>query len=498
MKCYIYCRKSTDTEDKQILSLDSQESELLSLATSLGLEVVGILKESRSAKEPGRPVYNAMLDDITKGKADGIICWKIDRLTRNPVDGGRLQWLLLQGNIKAIYTPGRTFYPTDNVMMLSIEQAMATQYLRDLSENVKRGNRAKLERGEWPNHAPFGYKNDKATKTIRIDRKVRPIIERIFELYSTGQYSIQGVADRLYAEGFRAPRGAKVAKSKIESILRNPFYFGLMERDEKYYPGNHKPIISRELFEKAKAVLEQSTRPKKQKHEFPLRGLLRCASCSCMYTATLKKGHEYYYCTNGKNICSAHKKYLRAEPATELVAQALEKVRFDDEIIEIMYEAARERHASQYSYLDAVRKRLQGQLEALDKREDQAFEDSASGLLRRELYERKMIDIRKQRTVILQELKGLSLKDQLLTLEPTKTAFDTAKTARNRFLEASPEARQRIASEILWNLRVKDGEIEEIQFKAPFDVMANAPKRGQLVELVAVWDDVGTGLTISL
>ena len=258
-----------------------------------------------------------------------------------------------------------------------------------------------------------------------------------------------------------------------------------MYRDGKYYPGNHKPIITKELFEKAQAVLNQSSRPKTRKLQFPLRGLLQCAICGCLYTAALKKGHEYYYCTNGKGIRPAHTKYLRAEPATELVAQALEKVRFDDEIIEIMYEAARERHQTQYSYTDAVRGRLQWQLEALEKQEMKAFDDSSSGLLSPELYERKMRDIQKQRTMILEEMKSLESKNPLSTLEPTKNAFIQARTARNRFLKATPEARQRIASEILWNLQVKDGEIEEIQFKAPFAVMADAPKKGEVAELLA-------------
>lgn len=165
MKYILYCRKSTDTEDRQVLSLESQENEMIQLAQRENLEIVSTLRESRSAKEPDRPLFNEMLRMIKDGEADAILCWKIDRLTRNPVDGGQIQWLLQKGLIQEIRTFERTYLPSDNVMMMNIEQAMANQYIRDLSTNVKRGNRAKLERGEWPNHAPFGYVNDKATKT---------------------------------------------------------------------------------------------------------------------------------------------------------------------------------------------------------------------------------------------------------------------------------------------------------------------------------------------
>ena len=104
MRYIIYCRKSTDTDDKQVLSLESQQNELKRIVERDNLQVVDILTESRSAKAPGRPFFDQMLNLIEKGKADAILCWKVDRLTRNPVDGGKLQWLLQNGKIKEIKT----------------------------------------------------------------------------------------------------------------------------------------------------------------------------------------------------------------------------------------------------------------------------------------------------------------------------------------------------------------------------------------------------------
>src|ERR1035437_1537396 len=188
MKYILYCRKSTDTEDKQVLSLESQEKELTDLAEDRNLEIVQILTEKKSAKAPGRPIFNEMMAAISGGKADAILCWKIDRLTRNPVDGGRIQWLLQNNKIKCIQTFEKSYFPNDNVLLMSIEQAMANQYIRDLSVNVKRGNREKLSRGEWNNKAPFGYLNDKVNKTIIVDPIKSKHVKRIFELYITGVY----------------------------------------------------------------------------------------------------------------------------------------------------------------------------------------------------------------------------------------------------------------------------------------------------------------------
>lgn len=487
MKYILYCRKSTDTEDKQVLSLDSQETELLALAKNLGLEVVKILRESQSAKEPGRPIFNAMIETISSGKADGIICWKIDRLTRNPVDGGKIQWLLQQNRIKSIATPGRIYNPSDNVMLMSIEQAMATQYIRDLSDNVKRGNRTKLEQGGWPHKAPFGYENDKATKKLVVHKKEAKLVRRVFEVYSSGQYPISKIRTILNQEAFRTTSGTLVNKSLIERIIKNPFYTGVMLSHGQYYAGNHEPIISKAIFDQAQNVLERATRPKTRNLLFPLRGILQCASCSCQYTASLKKGHQYYYCTNGKGMCEAHSRYLRSEPATELVSNALAEVRIDRDLIEIMADAKREFYADSYSYTEAIQKRLQGQLEALGRQELKLFEDSSAHIISEDFYASQMRSVRKNKLGIEKELKELKLQNGLHTLEPIKNAFIQGNTAQERFLMAEPEHQKIVATEVLWNLLVKEGKTEEVRYRSFYDVLAKAPKNGDLEIMLAYW-----------
>jgi site-specific DNA recombinase len=485
MKLIVYCRKSTDTDDKQALSLESQESTLLELAQQMGLKVVKILHEKRSAKEPGRPVFNAMLDEIVSGKADGIICWKVDRLTRNPVDGGKLQWLLQQGHIKVIHTVGASFYPKDNVMMMSIEQAMATQFVRNLSENVMRGNRTKLEQGGWPNKAPFGYRNDKATKELTTAKKEAKLVRRTFDLYSTGQYTLMQVRNILNQEGYRTASNTEVPKSLVERIIKNPFYMGVMLSNGQHYAGNHETIVSKAVYDQCQDVLNGTTRPKAQTLFFPLRGILKCAICGCQYTASIKKGHEYYYCTNGKGICGAHTKYLRSEPATELVAEALGKVRFDAELIEIVADAKREMYQDKHSYTLAHQNRLQGLLSTLEKQETKLFEDSSAGIVSDDFYARQMLSIKNKKVSLEKELSEATPQNPLATLEPIKSAFIQANTAQNRFLEADPEEQKRVASEVLWNLLVKDGETQESSYKSFYKVLAEAPKNGDLESLLA-------------
>jgi hypothetical protein len=302
--------------------------------------------------------------------------------------------------------------------------------------------------------------------------------------------------NQLHAEGFRTSNGTKILKSRVEKVIKNPFYFGVMVRHEKYYLGKHKPLITKTIYDQAQEVLSGTRRPQERGLFFPLRGLLVCAECTCMYTASLKKGHEYYYCTNGKGSCLAHSRYLRSEPATELIADALGAVQFDEEIIAIMYEAAREKYSDSYSYTESIRTRLQGQLEALEKQEVAAFEDSSLGILRRDLYERKMADIKNKRILLQHEINTLRIQDGISTLEPTKQKFDLGNTARNRFLSAKPSQQRVVASEVLWNLSVKDGKTEQVRYRSYFETMAKAPKNGDLLTMLAVWDDIRTEMAL--
>lgn len=147
IKYFLYVRRSQDSEDRQMASLDDQKTEMMRLANQLGITVVDVIEESQSAKKPGRPKFNQMLERIHNGEANGIICWKLNRLARNPIDGGQISWLLQQGVIQHIQTQGRDYKPTDNVLMMAVELGMANQFVKDLSVDVKRGMRLKAERG---------------------------------------------------------------------------------------------------------------------------------------------------------------------------------------------------------------------------------------------------------------------------------------------------------------------------------------------------------------
>ena len=470
MKAILYCRKSTDTEDKQMMSLDAQENELKKIAIRDGIEIVKTYRESMSAKAPGRPLFAEMLGLISKGKADAILCWKLDRLARNPVDGGSISWMLQLNQIRSIKTHDREYLPTDNVLLMSVEFGMSNQYIRDLSENVKRGNREKLRRGEWPNRAPYGYKNDKNTKTLVIVRSQADRVREAYELYATGKYGMAELARKL-----------NFGKSSLAYILSRSMYYGVMERDGEFFPGIHKPIITKELFDRVQQIKNgvTVTKPRPQKLFFPYRGFMKCAECGCQLTATRKKGrYDYYYCTNGKGFCSQGSLYLDRSKTDTFFTDALREIQFDEELIEIMYEAARERLENGAYDTQAVLDGIQLKLHQIKQRERKLLHSYTSGLIDETLYTEEASLLGKEKKELETQYRNYSQNtaSRLDTLELTKNAFLEANKAVFDYQNASPEEKRNIIQNLLWNLEVKDKNVAQVSYKSPYSIMAKASK----------------------
>jgi len=219
-----YARKSTRAEDKQVLSLQDQKAELKAMARKRGLAVVRTLAESQSASTPGRPVFNEMIGMIERGEASAILTWKFNRLARNFEDGGKIISLLQSGKLREICTPSKTFLPSDNVLLLAIELGIANQYSRDLAEDTRRGLDRKVARGEYPNGAPFGYRNARREKrgVILVDRHYAPLVKRVFEMYATGDYTLADLRAYFTSCGVTSKRGGGLCRRK--TVPPHPYF----------------------------------------------------------------------------------------------------------------------------------------------------------------------------------------------------------------------------------------------------------------------------------
>src|SRR6266542_2122868 len=258
MKYFVYCRKSTEDEDHQVLSIESQRTELQKRFFNRDdIIVVDVFEEARTAKIPGRSIFNEMLKRIKRGDADGIIAWHPDRLARNSVDGGQVIYFLDLGIVKDLKFASYTFENnSQGKFMLGIMFSNSKYYSDNLSENVKRGNRTKVEKGWRPSAAPIGYLNDKATRTTIKDPERFPIVRRMWDLMLTGLYPAKKIHQIAMDEwGLRTRKrkrtgGGPLAVSAVYKMFANPFFAGIIKWEGRTYPGKHESMITLEEFDR--------------------------------------------------------------------------------------------------------------------------------------------------------------------------------------------------------------------------------------------------------
>ena len=346
MATIIYARKSSESEDRQVQSLDDQIQALQTFAERENITISEVITEARSAKAPySRPEFQRMVEDIQTGKVDGILTWSINRLSRNLIDGGMIAHLLQTGQLNYIRTPERTYRPEDNVLIMSIENGMATSFVQDLSRNVKRGMQGKVDRGGFPGSAPIGYKNNLATHEIEPHPDTFPIVEQAWRLLLSRQFSIAEIHRELVKLGlkgmFKNNRNRPVSKSVVYSFLRNRFYTGQFEYKGQIYQGNHEPMITVAEFNEAQSILSKApvTRPKRL--EFSFAGSLTCGKCGCAVVGESKRKHykgtgksvvyTYYHCSGAKGCMRTS---ISESDLFEKVANVHDRLDIDGDFIE--------------------------------------------------------------------------------------------------------------------------------------------------------------------
>ncbi|MCU0660394.1 MAG: recombinase family protein [Candidatus Pacebacteria bacterium] len=315
----LYARKSTESDEKQALSIDSQVKEMLAIAEREGLEIVDIRRESHSAKASGqRPVFNELIRDLNSGRYTGILTWAPDRLSRNAGDLGTLVDLMDEKRLHQIRTYGQSFQnsPSEKfLLMILCSQAKLENDNKSI--NVKRGLKTRCEMGLWPAPAPMGYLNE-----MRADRKgyvyVDPerghIIRQMFEKVAYQKWSGRKVYHWLkFDMNFKSPKGNKgLNLSTIFLILQNPFYYGAFEFPRKsgnWYKGRHEALITKELFDQVQQQMKAQFSRTWDK-EFAFTKLMLCGLCGSGICADekfkkLKNGsisrHCYYGCTKARD-----------------------------------------------------------------------------------------------------------------------------------------------------------------------------------------------------
>lgn len=318
IKYCLYARKSSESDERQAMSIDSQLKEMHELAEKNDLNIVEVKKESHSAKNSGtRPLFLEMLLELSQARYNGILTWAPDRLSRNAGDLGSLVDLMDRGKLAHIKTNSQSFSNNPNekfLLMILCSQAKLENDNRGL--NVKRGIRAKCEMGWRPAPAPIGYLNYShlGVKKVMLEKEIAPLIKEMFVLVANSSYSGRDLKDWLDKDGrLKKHTQREIPLSMVYRMLKNTFYYGEFEYPSgsgKWYKGSHEPIISKELYDQVQEKLDQYTHNKSKtkwgsKH-FDFKDIFKCAYCGASVIGEekfkrLKSGkknrHVYYHCT---------------------------------------------------------------------------------------------------------------------------------------------------------------------------------------------------------
>lgn len=485
MKAVIYARVSTKEQEREGFSIPAQLKLLTEYALKNNYTVVKEFKDAETAKFEGRENFNLMLKYL-KENADikVIICEKTDRISRNFKDMATIEDMVENQKYTIIFVKENNIISkrskSQGKLMFYIMASMARNYVNNLSEETRKGMLEKANSGTFPSYAPFGYinyeekTNGRHLRQLKPDENRAPIIHKVFKMYSTGDYSLEGIVEVAYEEGLRTRKSLKVNKSAIYSMLQNPIYYGSFRWNGKLYPGSHTPIISKELFDAVQSVFSSYNKPKQTARKFAYTGLLTCDKCGCSITAEIKKNkYVYYHCTSYRGKCG--NTYIREEELSDKLANMVKNIHISDDILELVKQALLENHTDERLYYEKKVNALARQKGMLEHRLHEIYVDKLDRKLSQEKYDSMLEDWTKELDKIKGEIARHEKAD-INYLSQGTYILELCNKAHGLYLRQNAYERAKLLHTILSNCTLNDGSLCPT-YRKPFDIIAKGPSR---------------------
>jgi DNA invertase Pin-like site-specific DNA recombinase len=473
----LYVRVSSKEQQQEGFSIPAQQKLLRAYAESNGLVVLREFEDVETAKQTGRPGFNAMIEFVKRAPGCRVVLVeKTDRLYRNIRD-----WVTIDGLHLEIHLVKEGAILSDDSrssekFMHGIKVLMAKNYIDNLSEEVRKGMREKAEQGHWPTVAKVGYLNNRETHRIEVDPVRGPLVAQLFEWYAAGTESLQTLTAKAYAHGLRHPRSERrMSKSEIHRILHDPIYYGEFEWKGRRYRGRHQPLITKELFDKVQAVFDGGNRPRYAKHRHAFAGRLTCGRCGCAITAELHKGRYLYYrCTGFKGPCG--NTYVREEKLQDLFADVVRRVAIPADVAEGIAKALRESQADKEREHRAGVMRRQQRYLAVQGMLDRAYDDRLRGGISEDLWARKSREWEAELDVIRAETGKRERASHDYAVTGSKI-LELAKNAYRLFGTQKPPEQARLLKTLLLNCTFDRGSLYPT-YTSPFDLLVKGNETG--------------------
>jgi site-specific DNA recombinase len=466
---------------KNRFSIPAQLKLLKEYAASEGYEIVSEFIDVETAKKSGRTNFNEMVGLLQKeaksrreNRCRTILVEKTDRLYRNFKDYVTIDDLKVDLHF---VKEGQILSPESNSsakFMHGIKVLMAKNYVDNLGEETRKGMREKAEQGIWPSKAPAGYRNipgPHGKKIIEVDPETGPIVQRIFERYGSGRFSMKEIGQMAVDEGLELKREGNFS-AVIQYMLKNPIYAGWFMWKGRRYEGTHTPLVTKELWDKVQECREQrrTRKSRRVKRDFAFGRMITCGHCGCTLVGEIKKGkYIYYRCTHYKTDCN--EPYVREEVLEKKFTDILRILRFDEEVLEWIRTALKESHDDETRYHREVVDKLQKEYKRLEQRLEAMYVDKLDGKIGERFYEQKSAEWREDQKDILRRLEehqdaSQSYMDEGIAL------MELANRAADLFAEQSASEKRRLLEFVLSNSFWAGGELTPV-FRQPFDMLAD-------------------------
>ncbi|MFA6081222.1 MAG: recombinase family protein [Patescibacteria group bacterium] len=406
-KAFAYIRVSTVGQAEEGFSLDNQEGAIKEFCKSRGIFLSRIFNdEGKSGRTINRPEFQEMLNGIRETSVDSVIIYKIDRFARNVADFSRIydefkaKGVRLISVLEGDLTGSSSLIPNIFASVAQWESEVNGQRTRDALIQ-------KFKEGWQPTPPPIGYMSigeKKEKKTCEPDSKIASIIKELFQLYSTGNYSIFELTQWLSEQNIFSRHGTILGHSVVGNILNNPFYYGLIRWHGESKMGNHKPIISKGLFQTCQYVLakHRDFLTRKRIHNFLLRGFLYCAECGQKYTAEWHKDEKkfkkrggkiaYYHCQKlDRNKCPSP--YVEVTTLEKKVEERIKKLQFSNEFINAVVKKAKETLVESRKNIESLKQGVVNRKSVLLGRRNILEDALLDGTVDRDVFKRKHNDI---------------------------------------------------------------------------------------------------------
>lgn len=472
MKAYLLARVSTDDQKD---ALPAQVYRLTEYAKKRGYEYeVTEIKES--AYKGNRTSFSIVVEKIRSRKELTIVVFdKIDRYTRDSSseEVRTLQNLYRSGKIELHFPSDNLFIhkdsPATDLLRLGMGIVVAQYYSDAISDNVKRRIEQKLRDGEWIGAAPMGYKNTtlpNGKKWVEIESLPAEAVRDAYNMYSRGASSL-----KMISEHWKTTYDYKMGVSKVEQVLKNPFYYGDMRVKGQLYPHKYDAIISKELFDTVQNLLNGTkTTPHRWRGlPFTYRGLLSCAICECRITFETKKGkYTYGRCTQSKYKHPS--KYINEDDITDQISNIFKTFQIPEEAYQEVSTSLRQVHEDKKRMRSQLMSGVESEIERYQTRIDRIYEDYLDEKIPEDLYKRKSEEYRqKQRNLQFKREKiELVDDDYFATISHLLTV---GKDAKKLFIKADIQQKRELLKLVLSNFQL-DSEQLRWKLKEPFKTMA--------------------------